>query len=140
MMYNWTWRGSSVLFAGLAQLVEHVFCTHSVRGSIPLSGSTFKIYIMELNLRTYSTLAELTIKSGSVKLTEDMAIFDRNVRDWRIPESDIEQFITVANDMSRFNHVSDVDFCKKICDAFLNDTEMKELVELLTEKQSSDAI
>jgi hypothetical protein len=77
----------------------------------------------------HNSFIEIQIESGDAKLKEDL---ERSVNGKRIvPESDIEQFLTIANDCSRFNGVADVDFVKMVADAFLSDGEKKELVDRL---------
>ena len=84
---------------------------------------------MEIDLRTRTLIGELTVRSGNASITEDIVCMKNG--DPYIPEDIIERFITVANEMSRFNDVSDVDFVLKIAEAFLNDSERRELIEKL---------
>lgn len=88
---------------------------------------------MQLKLRTKDTFAKLTIESGSVKVTEELAIYNGHGNKWIVSESQIEEFITIANDLSRFNKVSDVDFCLNIVSAFLNDGEREEFMERMAQ-------
>jgi hypothetical protein len=78
---------------------------------------------------SHNSFVEIQIESGNTKITEDL---ERSVNGkWIVPESDIEQFLTIANDCSRFNGVADVDFVKIVADAFLSDCEKEELVNRL---------
>lgn len=84
--------------------------------------------IMEIKTRTKEgSFVELQIESGNTRITEDLAIIKNGK--WVVPENEIEQFITIANECSRFNGTSDVNFVKKIFEAFLNDAERSEFLE-----------
>ena len=87
---------------------------------------------MKLSLRTIGNIAKLTIQDGTCTLQTDIAEPYENRR-WAIDENLIQQFITVANDMSRFNNVKDLDFVKGIIGAFLNDSELELLKEYLND-------
>jgi len=67
---------------------------------------------MEIELRTRSLIAELTIKSGNAKIEEDLAILNKGVA--TIPDVEIKKFITIAREMNNFNGKSDDDFVKMI--------------------------
>jgi hypothetical protein len=73
------------------------------------------------------SFVELQIESGNTRITEDLATLKSGK--WVVPENEIEQFVTIANECSRFNGTSDVDFVKKIFDAFLSDHEKSEFLE-----------
>jgi hypothetical protein len=76
-----------------------------------------------------NSFVEIQIESGDTKITERL---ERSVNGkWIVPESDIEQFLTIANDCSRFNGVADVDFVKMVADAFLSDGEKEEFANRL---------
>jgi hypothetical protein len=85
---------------------------------------------MEIELRTRSLIAELTIKSGNTKIEEDLAILNKGVA--KIPDSDIEKFITIAREMNNFNGKSDVDFVKMIYEAFLSDYERQTFLDAIS--------
>ena len=87
---------------------------------------------MNLNLRTKETFAELTINVGSVANVKEITTYNYENKKWEIEDDLISNFITIANELSRFNHVSDVDFVKKIIESFLCDSEREELIEFLT--------
>lgn len=87
---------------------------------------------MEIKLNVRHALAELEITEGSAKITEDIASYSRKDGGYFIPESLIETFLTIGFEMSRYNKRSDVDTMKKLFDAFLNDSERKEFIELIT--------
>lgn len=80
---------------------------------------------MEISTRTYYSTATVNIETTNVTISEDV---DCN---GEVPEELIEEMITAANDLSRFNKVSDVDFVEKIIGSFLNDTEVEQLIEEL---------
>jgi hypothetical protein len=82
---------------------------------------------MEIELRTRSLMAELTVKSGNAKIEEDVAQVRKGIG--YIPDELIEKFITIARDMNQFNDKSDVAFVKMVYDAFLNDAERAEFLE-----------
>ena len=86
---------------------------------------------MELELRTRSLIAELTIKSGNAKIEEDLAVLNKGVA--KIPQSDIEKFITIAREMNLFNGKTDVEFVKMVYDAFLSDYERSQFIEVVSE-------
>lgn len=78
---------------------------------------------------SHNSFVEIQIEIGNTKITEDL---ERSVNGkWIVPESDIKQFLTIANDCSRFNGVADVDFVKMVADAFLSDGEKEEFARLL---------
>lgn len=78
---------------------------------------------MEVTFNPRYSTADLIIESGNTKITEDVAYNNK------VDDSLIEQLITVANEMSRYNNVSDVDFVVSIFEAFLNDSEREEFLE-----------
>ena len=88
---------------------------------------------MDFKLRTKETIAELTIETGNARFVEDLASYNWKKKGWFVEDATIEQFITIANDLSRFNIVSDVDFVKKIFDSFLYEGEKEEFLERLNE-------
>ena len=78
---------------------------------------------------SHNSFVEIQIEIGNTKITECL---ERSVNGkWIVPESDIEQFLTIANDCSRFNGVADVDFVKMVADAFLSDGEKEEFANRL---------
>jgi len=86
---------------------------------------------MEITVTTRYKIAELTIESGNTKINESMTIVDKSGK-FIVPQADIEQLITAANELSRFNNTSDVAFCMSILDAFLNESEKLELIDRLS--------
>lgn len=82
---------------------------------------------MEIELRTRSLIAELTIRSGNAKIVEDLAVVKNGIG--HIAESDIEKFVTIAREMNLFNGKSDIDFVKMIYNAFLSDYERSTFIE-----------
>lgn len=91
-----------------------------------------KLYKMDFKLRTKDTFAELTIETGNAKFIEDLASY-KSDKGWFVDDNTIDQFITLANELSRFNHQSDVDFVKKIYDAFLSDSEKADFLEAVAQ-------
>jgi hypothetical protein len=86
---------------------------------------------MEIELKTSGLIAELSIKSGNTKITEDIAIVDKGVG--RIEDWQIEKFISIAREMNLYNNKSDLEFVKMVHDAFLNDAEREEfLIDLVS--------
>ena len=84
---------------------------------------------MLIKTRISHSFVEIQIEIGNTKITENL---ERSVNGkWIVPESDIEQFLTIANDCSRFNGVADVDFVKMVADAFLSDGEKEEFANRL---------
>jgi hypothetical protein len=73
---------------------------------------------------------ELNIESSSTKITEDLSVLKNGT--WSVPNQDIEQLITAANDCSRFNGIGDVQFVKTIFDSFLSDHEKSKFIELVS--------
>jgi hypothetical protein len=75
---------------------------------------------------------ELRIEKRNMTITEDLTICTD--KGWVVPDNTIENFITIARDCNLFNGESDVDFVKSIYDAFLNDYEREEFLELIKTK------
>ncbi|MDD5648980.1 MAG: hypothetical protein PHF86_00940 [Candidatus Nanoarchaeia archaeon] len=91
---------------------------------------------MELSLKTKEDyFAELTINIGNAKIIEDLAKYTTK-KGWGVDESLIENLITIANDLSKFNNVSDVEFAKKILQSSLNNSDRDEILEWLLENKT----
>jgi len=75
---------------------------------------------------------ELRIEKHNMTITEDLTICTD--KGWVVPDNIIENFITIARDCNLFNGESDVDFVKSIYDAFLNDYEREQFLELIKTK------
>jgi hypothetical protein len=88
---------------------------------------------MEIEFVQYSSIAEVHIKSGSATINEDVSKYIGGT--WIVPSATVERFITIANEMSRFNREDDVDFVKKIYDTFLNDSERERFLDLCINKK-----
>jgi hypothetical protein len=84
---------------------------------------------MEIKLTTSQFVAEITIECGNARITEDLTILVNG--EWRVDVGFIENLITVAINLNRFNGKNDVGFVKEIFERFLNDGERKELLEIL---------
>ncbi len=88
---------------------------------------------MEITTRVKKdTIAEIVINTGNSKIVEDVCEY-RKDKGWHVSESFIEQLITTAFDYSRFNGQSDVKTVQLIINAFLNDSEREELININTE-------
>lgn len=85
---------------------------------------------MKIALRTRTNVADLIIESENTRITEDIAFGSPS----KIEESTIEDFISVAFEMSRYNQVDDVNFVKTIYDNFLSDSERNRFLELINQK------
>jgi hypothetical protein len=88
---------------------------------------------MEISVRTKpDSFVELRIDTHNVTITEDLTVTSiYENKKVVVPDATIEQFITVANDCSRFNGISDLDFVKNIYEAFLNDYEREQFLEAI---------
>lgn len=78
---------------------------------------------------------EVIINSQNTSIIEDLSIYKDGK--FTITNNDIEMFITVANDCSRFNGIKDIDFVKKIFDVFLSDNEKESFIELILEQSKN---
>jgi hypothetical protein len=75
---------------------------------------------------------ELRIEKHDMTISEDLTVCTD--KGWVVPDNTIENFITIARDCNLFNGESDVDFVKSIYDAFLNDYEREQFLELIKNK------
>lgn len=92
-----------------------------------------------MTIRTRSrehSFIEIIVENNNCLITEDLSVMSNDKRN--VSSKDIEQFITVANDCSRFNGDSDVVFVKKIFDAFLSDHEKEQFLELVSSSVSKE--
>jgi hypothetical protein len=87
---------------------------------------------MEINIRSYESLAECTVSSGGAVIVEDIAYYNATSKCYKAEESFIEGLITAANDLSRFNKITDIDFVHSILEAYVSDSEKEELIQRLT--------
>jgi dimeric dUTPase (all-alpha-NTP-PPase superfamily) len=78
---------------------------------------------MDIEIRTYSTLCEITVESDNTKITESLTFLNRETKQYEADSNIAEQLITAAFDISRFNKKSDVDMVKEIFENFLNKHE-----------------
>lgn len=85
---------------------------------------------MEISLRIKEKIAEITIEVEGATIKEDIVRYDSMGKSFIVDESFIENLLTIARDLVRFNKESDLDFVKKTM-CFLNNTERKELIEWL---------
>lgn len=72
----------------------------------------------------------ITVKHEATTIKED--VVEKIGSNWRVPQGIIEEFITAANEMSRYNEVNDIDFVKMIFDCFLSDYEQALFIEQIT--------
>ena len=84
---------------------------------------------MFIEIRTYSTLCEMTVESDNTKITESLTFFNRETKQSEADSNIAEQLITAAFDINRFNKKSDVDIVKEIFENFLNKHEQDEFLE-----------
>ena len=84
---------------------------------------------MNIEIRTYSTLCEMTVESDNTKITESLTFFNRETKQSEADSNIAEQLITAAFDINRFNKKSDVDIVKEIFENFLNKHEQDEFLE-----------
>ena len=87
------------------------------------------LLIMNIEIRTYSTLCEMTVESDNTKITESLTFFNRETKQSEADSNIAEQLITAAFDINRFNKKSDVDIVKEIFENFLNKHEQDEFLE-----------
>ena len=88
---------------------------------------------MDIEIRTYSTLCEMTVKSENTKIIENLTFLNRETKQYEADSNIAEQLITAAFDISRFNKKSDVDMVKEIFENFLNKHEQDEFLEDINE-------
>lgn len=96
---------------------------------------------MNITLRTSNLTAYLTVKSGNAVISENVADYISNEAKtlYTVPESFIENLITIARDLNNFNDKTDIEFVKMIYKTFLNDTERKQfLKDCILDKQEED--
>jgi dimeric dUTPase (all-alpha-NTP-PPase superfamily) len=84
---------------------------------------------MDIEIRTYSTLCEITVESDNTRITENLTFLNRETKQYEADSNIAEQLITAAFDISRFNKKSDIDMVKEIFENFLNTQEQKEFLE-----------
>ena len=87
---------------------------------------------MELHLRTYCSLCELTVESDNTTIVEDITFLNPKTKCYEADPDIIEDLITIAFEISRFNKRSDLDMVKEIFESFLNTSEQEEFLENLT--------
>ena len=87
---------------------------------------------MDIKLRVKTgSFAELRIETHNVTITDDLTVYEN--RKWSVPDVTIESFINIARDCNSFNGSTDVEFVKKIYEAFLNDYERGEFLREVIE-------
>lgn len=86
---------------------------------------------MIIDTRINGIICELKLEVGNVKITEDLTEVENG--NWIVPELQIQQFFTVAFDLSRFNKKPDVETMKMLFDSFLSDGEKEQFIELISE-------
>ena len=84
---------------------------------------------MEIELRTRSLIAEVTIYSGNTKIEEDLAELKNGIG--YIPDTEIVKFLNIAREMNLYNGKSDVDFIKMIYDDFLSRSEKESFLKTI---------
>lgn len=87
---------------------------------------------MELTTRTYNnSIFEVVIENGNTIIKDDLSIRNVEKKVYEVDSEIYESFITVANEIARFNNKTDVQFVKDIFNNFLNDYEREEFLELI---------
>lgn len=85
---------------------------------------------MNIKLRVKTdSFAELRIETHNVTITDDLTVYENNK--WGVPDDTIESFINIARDCNTFNGSTDVEFVKKIYEAFLSDYEREQFLEAI---------
>ena len=84
--------------------------------------------IMNIGIRTYDTLCEITIETDNTKIVEGLSYFDRTKETSVADENIAEDLITAYFDINRFNKKTDIDSVKEIFAAFLNNTEQAQFL------------
>lgn len=93
---------------------------------------------MKINTRVNgNSFIEVIIVNGSTILTVDVSNYKEGKG--HVPEDIIENFITIANELSRFNRTSDVDFVYKIYEAFLSSGSERDEFNTKITKNESDS-
>lgn len=87
---------------------------------------------MEIKVRTMETICELTVEGYNSKISEDVALF-ASPNKFEVSYNQIENVFSAGFELSRFNKKSDVETLKMLFDAFLNDSEKTEFLELIQE-------
>lgn len=88
---------------------------------------------MNLEVRTYSNLIEITLESDNTKITEDIALYDSQSKEYKADENIGEEMLAAYFDIKRFNKSTDVDTMKEIFEAFLNTHEQEQFLEEIQE-------
>ncbi|AKG94291.1 hypothetical protein AVT42_gp35 [Polaribacter phage P12002S] len=89
---------------------------------------------MNIEIRTYAdTLCEINVESENTKITEDLTILNSKTRKYEADSNIIEELITCAFDVNRFNNNNDVELVKTIFENFLNKHEQDEFLEDINE-------
>jgi dimeric dUTPase (all-alpha-NTP-PPase superfamily) len=84
---------------------------------------------MNIQVKTYCSLCEITIESDNTKITEGLSFLNRNTKEYEADTDIVEELLTAAFDISRFNKKSDIEMVKEIFEAFLNTSEQEEFLE-----------
>ena len=84
---------------------------------------------MDIEIKTYETLCEITVESDNTKITESLTFLNRETKQYEADSNISEQLITAAFDISRFNKKSDIEMVKEIFKNFLNTHEQQEFLE-----------
>tara|TARA_B110000114_G_scaffold180134_1_gene215477 strand:- start:58 stop:324 length:267 start_codon:yes stop_codon:yes gene_type:complete len=84
---------------------------------------------MDIEIKTYSTLCEITVESDNTKITESLTFLNRETKQYEADSNIAEQLITAAFDISRFNRKRDIEMVKEIFENFLNTHEQQEFLE-----------
>lgn len=90
---------------------------------------------MELNVRTYDDkICEISVKSDHRVFTHDISFFNSETSKFEADAGIIDNLITTAFDISRFNKKSDIEMVKEIFEAFLSSGEQEQFLHELKSK------
>jgi hypothetical protein len=88
---------------------------------------------MKIEIRTYSSLCEMTVESDNAKIVENLTFLNRETNNYEADSNIAEELLTAAFDISRFNKKSDIEMVKEIFEAFLNTHEQQQFLEDIQE-------
>jgi hypothetical protein len=88
---------------------------------------------MKIEIRTYSSLCEMTVESDNAKIVESLTFLNRETNNYEADSNIAEELLTAAFDISRFNKKSDIEMVKEIFEAFLNTHEQQQFLEDIQE-------
>lgn len=87
---------------------------------------------MEIKVKQLGIICEIVVKSETAEIKEDVADSAGHQK-FEVDQKVIENFFSVGFELCQFNKKSDVETLKMLFDAFLNDSERVEFLELIKE-------